>query len=95
MSISFGEAIKALKEGERVSRSGWNGTNMWLALSPGVKDLESDKFWSQAIREFGETHGVKTISVLPYIVMYTKQGEIVPWLASQTDILSEDWSIVS
>ncbi len=31
---------------------------------------------------------------LPYIYMYTAQGDNVPWLASQTDILSEDWTVV-
>lgn len=31
---------------------------------------------------------------LPYIYMYTAQGDLVPWLASQTDILAEDWSVV-
>jgi hypothetical protein len=28
---------------------------------------------------------------LPYIYMYTAQGDLVPWLASQTDILANDW----
>ena len=31
---------------------------------------------------------------LPYIYMSTAQGDLVPWLASQTDVLAEDWSIV-
>ena len=31
---------------------------------------------------------------LPYIYMYTAQGDNVPWLASQTDMLSEDWVTV-
>jgi len=31
---------------------------------------------------------------LPYIYMFTAQGDLVPWLASQTDVLAEDWSIL-
>jgi hypothetical protein len=31
---------------------------------------------------------------LPYIFMKTVQGDLVPWLASQTDLLAEDWSVV-
>lgn len=31
---------------------------------------------------------------LPYIYMYTAQGDLVPWLASQTDVLAEDWELV-
>lgn len=31
---------------------------------------------------------------LPYIYMSTVEGHLVPWLASQTDILAGDWEIV-
>ena len=31
---------------------------------------------------------------LPYIYMYTAQGDLVPWLASQTDVLADDWQLV-
>lgn len=91
----FGAALESLHEGKRVSRTGWNGKSMWLALSPGIEDLASDKFWSPAIRQFGLAHNVATITVCPYIVMYTADGEIVPWAASQTDLLETDWGIAT
>lgn len=89
----IGWAVKELKMGARVRRTGWNGKGMWLALSPGVRDNPSDKFWSPAIREFGKQNAIPSISVLPYIVKYTATREIVPWLCSQTDILALDWEL--
>jgi hypothetical protein len=71
-SFTFGEAIEALKAGERVTRLGWNGKDMWLAL------------------QVPDDHSKMT---LPYIYMKTAQGDLVPWLASQSDMLSEDWQL--
>ena len=70
--MDFGEAIRALKAGEHVTRAGWNGRGMYLGVVHP--------------RETGEM-------TLPYIYMRTVQGDLVPWLASQTDMLAEDWSI--
>jgi hypothetical protein len=70
--MNFGEAIEALKAGERVTRLGWNGKDMWLAL------------------QVPDEHSKMT---LPYIYMKTAQGDLVPWLASQSDMLAEDWAL--
>lgn len=72
--MTFGDAIRALKEGKRVSRAGWNGKGMWLEL------------------QVPDTHSKMT---LPYIYMKTVDDNRVPWLASQTDMLAEDWGIVA
>lgn len=69
-SVTFGAAVEALKDGQRVTRSGWNGKGMWLELQ--VPDAHSKMS-------------------LPYIYMRTAQGDLVPWLASQTDVLANDW----
>lgn len=90
--MNFGEALEELKTGQKVARSGWNGKGMFLAHSPGAIDLPADKFWAGPNREFAERNGGKA-TVLPYITMKTADGCIVPWLASQTDILAEDWNI--
>jgi hypothetical protein len=70
---NFGQAIEALKQGHRVSRSGWNGKGMWLELH--VPDEHSKMS-------------------LPYIYMKTADDKLVPWLASQTDMLSDDWEVL-
>ena len=78
-NISFGNAIEALKAGKRVARSGWNGKGMWLThIDGGESDLKD---------------GSKFKS-LPYIAMKTVGDELVPWLASQTDVLAEDWVVL-
>jgi uncharacterized protein DUF2829 len=92
--MNFGAAIEALKLGSRVARSGWNGKGMWLAYSPGSKALEAHRFWAGANREYAAANG-GTADVLPCITMKTATGEVLMgWLASQTDMLAEDWSIV-
>lgn len=69
----FGWALKQMDNGDRVSRSGWNGKGMWIAL------------------QLPDEHSKMT---LPYIYMKTAQGDLVPWLASQADMLSTDWDLV-
>ena len=77
--MNFGLALEAIKQGKKVSRSGWNGKGLWLEL------------------QMPDAHSKMT---LPYIFMSypadakTTPGACVPWLASQTDVLAEDWLIV-
>lgn len=90
---TFGDAIQALKHGNRVSRSGWNGKGMWLAYSPGSKALPAERFWAGPNREYAAANG-GSADVLPCITMKTATGEVLMgWLASQTDMLAEDWGI--
>jgi hypothetical protein len=92
--MTFGMAIEALKKGYRVARTGWNGRDMWLAYSPGANNLPADKFWAGPNRDYAEQSG-GTATVLPCITMKTATGEILMgWLASQTDMLAEDWTVV-
>jgi hypothetical protein len=78
--MNFGKAIEALKQGKRVARKGWNGKNMCLMY---VKSAEVGY------------RGIGIIKTLPWIGMKTVQGDFVPWLASQTDMLAEDWEEVA
>ncbi len=92
--MDFGDAIRAMKAGKRVARSGWNGKGMWLALSPGAAALPSEKFWAGPNRSYAEEQG-GAATVLPCITMKTATGEILMgWLASQTDILATDWEVL-
>lgn len=93
--LSFGLALEALKKGFRVSRQGWNGKGMWLSLSsPEGRTVTYDQFWSPNNRQFAIMSG-GTAVVLPCITMKTATGEILMgWLASQTDMLSDDWHIL-
>jgi hypothetical protein len=71
--MDFGDALHALRTGDRVFRESWNGRGMWLALQ---RPNEGSKM------------------TLPYIYMKTVEPNLVPWVASQTDLLAEDWGIV-
>jgi hypothetical protein len=87
----FGWALQALKDGNRVARAGWNGKGMWLALMPGFvipKGMINDR-----TRRF--VSGEHDLDCGAYIVMWTAQGVWQPgWLASQADMLAEDWELV-
>lgn len=92
--LTFGNAIEAMKAGQRVARSGWNGKGMWLALGAGNPANPAANFWNPHTRAFAEQSG-GTAPVLPYIIMKTATGEILMgWLASQSDMLAEDWIIL-
>lgn len=92
-AMSFGGALVMLKVGYRVARAGWNGKGMWLALSPGSKALPAERFWSPHNRRHAEENG--PTDVLPCITMKTATGEILMgWLASQTDMLADDWMVL-
>lgn len=95
--MDFGDAIRAMKDGKKVARSGWNGKNMWLSLScNGSRTIHADSFWSPHNAEFARSQPGECATVLPSITMKTATDEILMgWLASQTDMLSEDWEIVN
>lgn len=96
-NMSFGHALHALQAGKKISRSGWNGKDMWLSLSGHLKGkiITDQEFWSENNAEYARTQPYGSAKVLPCITMKTATGEILMgWLASQTDMLAHDWCIV-
>lgn len=73
-TFGIGQAIEEMRDGRRVTRSGWNGKGMYLELQV------PDKFSKMT---------------LPYVYMRTAQGDLIPWLCSQTDLLATDWQIAA
>lgn len=94
-NLNFGEAIEALKEGKRVAREGWNGKGMFLFLLP-AGTVPTKAIYDPALRVVIESEvGGETFEALGSIRMFTADKKILTgWLASQTDILSEDWIIL-
>ena len=95
--LTFGLALEALKKGEKVAREGWNGKGMWLSLSGPVegRKIHADAFWSENNTDYANEQPGQLATLLPCITMKTATGEILMgWLASQTDMLAEDWAIV-
>ncbi len=82
----FGSAIKALKAGYKVAREGWNGKGMSLFIINN---------WQMVTNKAEDWNmGINGNNNLPFICMKTVDNKFVPWLASQTDMLAEDWTIV-
>lgn len=89
--MKFGDAIEAAKQGNKISREGWNGKDMWVAYMPpcvipeGMVNGRTKKFVPT-----GDLH------VGGYLVMWTAQSVWQPgWLASQADMLAEDWGVIA
>lgn len=101
MKLTFGEALEALKLGSTVARAGWNGKNMFLYLNRGGFDakppeMERGDLISGVDPSLFEKGAPGTATRLPNINMRAADGATVTgWLASQTDMLAEDWSVVS
>lgn len=87
--MDFGEALKALKDGKRVSRAGWNGKGMWLVFVPGTPQVQFRDGTPYA------NAGLVQADINPHVDMLTADGKMQPgWLCSQTDMFAEDWGIV-
>ena len=87
-TCNFGWALDKLKSGCRVARYGWNWTDMFIFLVPG------STFTVNRAPLLGIYSEGTEINYQPHIDMRTSNGTIVPWLASQSDMLAEDWCIV-
>jgi hypothetical protein len=96
-SQTFGAALEALKQGKRVAREGWNGKNMFLFLLPANDGIPTKVIHDPALRAVIESElGGDTFDALGSIRMFTADKKVLTgWLASQTDMLAEDWVILS
>lgn len=98
-NLTFGQALELLKRGKRVQRDGWNGKGMFLFLLPGGNPPKS-AIHDPALRAVIDEHCEgETFPALPSIRMWTKDASgrwavLTGWLASQTDMLSEDWRVM-
>lgn len=86
VEFGFGTALEELKAGSKVARSGWNGEGMFIYYVPAAS--------YPAQTEIAKEHFGETVPYGAYIAMKTAQGNVVPWLASQTDVLADDWQVV-
>ena len=86
-AMTFGDALEAMKDGDRVARKGWNGKGMYVFLAH-----EADFVTDADISAFDQLD----VEVHDMLVMKTAQDTFQPgWLASQADMLAEDWYIVA
>jgi hypothetical protein len=87
-NLTFSQALECLKEGKRVAREGWNGKDMFIFLVDGstfqVNRAPLNKFYEEGTE----------VNYHAHVDMKTADGQIVPWLVSQTDLLANDWVIL-
>lgn len=87
-SMDFGRALVYLRDGARLARDGWNGRDMFVVYQKGYPN-------GIAINgNTAEATGIPAGTVCcfrPYLMMRTADGDFVPWVASQSDLLSDDW----
>lgn len=86
--MNFSDALELLKVGSKVQRVGWNGKGMFLFLVPG------STFKVNRPPLLGIYPEGTEINYCPHIDMKTADDKVVPWLASQTDVLADDWQVV-
>ncbi|MBC8159541.1 MAG: DUF2829 domain-containing protein [Alphaproteobacteria bacterium] len=83
--MTFSEALEYVKAGRRVAREGWNSKDMFIFLVPG-STFEVNRAPLLGIYPEGTV-----INYRPHVDMKTVDGQIVPWICSQSDMLEEDW----
>lgn len=80
VTFSFGDTIKYLKRGMKLKRKGWNGKDQSLVYIDPYNNGQFDLKEKVPLGTF-----------YPYIAIKTNYNAIVPWFASQTDMLADDW----
>lgn len=86
--LSFGHAIELIKQGHRLARKGWNGSGMFVYF------VNGSQFVVNRMPLLGIYPEGTEVSYHPHVDMKTAQGDLVPWVASQTDTLADDWYVV-
>lgn len=86
--MNFGQALDAIKAGKQVARTSWNGKGMFVFLVPG------SVFKVNRPPLLGIYPEGTEITYQPHIDMKTANGTVVPWLASQSDLLGDDWEVI-
>lgn len=93
-NMNFGLAIEAMKKGKKVARKGWNGKGMFIYLVEG-SNVGAEMIQGRARLVTESLPNNDCIDICPHIDMKSADDKIViGWLASQADMLSDDWVIV-
>jgi hypothetical protein len=86
--MPFGHALEAIRQGKKAARKGWNGKGMYIYVQPGSVINGKTDGRNPVLRAMDD------VKINPHIDMKAADGSIViGWLASQTDMLSDDWYI--
>ena len=84
--MNFSQALEFAKQGHRISREGWNGKSMFVFM------VNGDAI-KQAVHEHYGDQTTEAYDVRDFLMMFAAQSDLVPWVASQSDILADDWDL--
>lgn len=88
----FEQALAWLKDGQKVTRLGWNAPGQWVVLQKGYPDGIAINANTAAATGIPEG----TVCIFdPYLMLRNAQGHFVPWVPSQGDLMAGDWAVVS
>ena len=88
--MNFSEALIEVKSGKRILRNGWNGKGLFVVYQKGYPEgIEANANTREVL---GLAEG-SIVKVRPYLMMVDAQNMLVPWFASQTDLLADDWCV--
>ena len=97
-TMDFSEALKSLKAGKKMTRKGWNGNivsfdpNMYIWLEPRCTLPRMDAMSDNLKSAFGRNASMEKLGTF---IMKTRDNKLmVGWLATNTDLLAEDWVVV-
>lgn len=89
--LGFEDALPLIRMGYKLTRTGWNGLGMYVVLQKGYPEgIPVNENTAQAI---GVPQGT-VAEFSPYLLFRTAEGQFVPWVASQSDLLAEDWEVM-
>lgn len=85
--MTFGQAIESVKEGAMLTRKGWNGKGQYIFLIRGA-DMQS-------VLGYGYGEFQREPTVVSALAIHTSSNHIqIGWLASQADMLANDWEVI-
>ena len=85
--LNFGQALEEVKRGKKIAREGWNGAGQYVFLAHAV-DFDTDT-------DLPELYDDDSLIIADFLVIRTTNNVMQPgWLASQADMLAEDWYVV-
>ena len=85
--MPFEEALKLVKNGHRVARTGWNTKGMFVYM------VDANSYPAQAPAIKGYFNG-DSVPYGAYMAMKTARDNVMPWTPSQCDVLAEDWELI-
>lgn len=105
--LNFGVALEFLKNGKKIARQGWNGKGMWVSLFSSLLlgidngnsidfNFDDEELGESRFKHWHHFEGDNKCKIKDCICMFTAGKEIqLGWLASQADILAEDWVVLN